>query len=88
MNNIELRNDLIDAGYDDTVLADGFDDALVGVSTDGAAVYDYEFMVTILVDRDKMDPDEAREYIDYKVLRAVQYYDPAPVIIRNLEDIV
>ena len=57
----DLQEKLFDAGYEDTVLADGFDEALIGITTDGAPVYNYTAMIAVLTDRYDMDQDEARE---------------------------
>lgn len=52
----------------------GFDDALIGwaerCGSGRVAVYDGEKMVAVLVERDGMDDDEAREYLSYNVLGA------------------
>lgn len=48
-----------------TVIANGFDDAFMGVDYEGRAVYDAEKMVDILVERDGMEYDEAREFLQF-----------------------
>lgn len=83
----DIRETLECAGYEDSVLVDGFDDAIVGVSTDGAVVYDYYLMVDVLMRRDKMTADAAAEYIDYNVIRACPYYDPSPIVIFDIESL-
>ena len=54
------------------LLADGFDTALVGITSgiNPVAVYDGNQMMTILVKRDKMSMDDAREHLDFNVLGA------------------
>ena len=56
------------------LLMDGFDEAFLGFSTrinePMLAVYSWEKMVSILVDRDEMDIEEAYEYIEFNVLGA------------------
>lgn len=52
--------------------ADGFDDAVLGVVFDNMnavprIAYSISKCVKILVDRDHMSPDEAREYFDFNV---------------------
>lgn len=52
------------------LLADGFDDALIGfagVNGEMVAVYDYDKIVDILIHRDEMEPEDAREYADFNV---------------------
>ena len=81
----DIRDTLRDAGYEDSVLIDGFDDAIVGVTTEGAVVYDYHLMIAIMVERDGVTTDEAAEYIDYNVIRACPYYDPSPIVMFGVE---
>lgn len=81
----DIREILECAGYEDSVLIDGFDDAIVGVTTEGAIVYDYYLMIAIMAERDKITTDEAAEYIDYNVIRACPYYDPSPIIMFGVE---
>lgn len=81
----DIREALECAGYEDSILIDGFDDAIVGVTMDGAVVYDYHLMIAIMTERDKISTDEAAEYIDYNVIRACPYYDPSPIIIYGVD---
>ena len=60
---------------DETVLLfDGFEAALLGVSTQFTkrplAIYDLEHMVNILVDRDGMSREEAEEFISFNTTGA------------------
>jgi hypothetical protein len=60
------------AEVDEEILfADGFEEALVGVSTQfnrgPVALYDWDKCVKILMERDKMDYDEAVEFMDFNV---------------------
>lgn len=54
------------------LLAHGFEDAFLGVSSCPGrpvlAVYDVEKCLDILVERDGMGPEEAREYFDFNVM--------------------
>ena len=77
------------AGYEDvTILADySYDDALVGVTEDNRAVYDYDKMVEWLVKTEGFTYDEAVEWIEYNTIRALAYEGPnAPVIMYRLEE--
>ena len=59
-----------------------YDDALIGVTEDDRAVYDYEKMVQWLVDTEEMTYEEAAEWIDYNTIRALPYMgEGAPVIM-------
>jgi hypothetical protein len=58
----------------EALLADGFEDALIGVvqrcGTNPLALYSYSKCVEILMDRDEMDYEGAVEYMGYNVLGA------------------
>ena len=58
-----------------------FNDAIIGVTTDDRAVYDYDLMVESLAKKDNISLDEAQEFIDYNTVRALPYMSNAPVII-------
>ena len=49
------------------IVWDGFDDAIIGIDTDGRIVYDTEKMESILIERDNMTQEEAIEYLDFNV---------------------
>lgn len=60
-------------------------DALVGVTEDGRAVYDFSKMVSWLVAKEGWFPDEAVEWIEYNTIRALEYAgDEAPIILYPL----
>lgn len=80
----EVERILLEKGYEGTMFLTGFsyDDALVGVTTDRRAVYDYERMVEWLVGEEGFEDDiEAMEWIDYNTLRAVPYFGSAAPVI-------
>jgi hypothetical protein len=57
---------------DQTLLADGFDDAIIGLDTSGdvyRVIYDRNKMVDILT-QDGMSLEEAMEHLDYNVFNA------------------
>ena len=53
------------------LLADGFDSALIGITSgiNPVAVYDINQMLTILVKREKMNVEDALEHLDFIVDR-------------------
>ncbi len=58
---------------EDRLLANGFEDAFLGVGRQfdqELSVYDYDKCLSILCDRDGMTFEEAVEYMDYNVLGA------------------
>ena len=78
---------LLEYGYEGVkyLVNESYDDALIGVSEDGRAVYDYEKMVDWLVDKYSWADDEAVEWIEYNTIRALPYFgDKAPIIMYPL----
>jgi hypothetical protein len=69
-----ILTDWIVSHNPDALLADGFEDAIVGVaercSRPTLVVYDAERCIEILVERDGMDPEEAREFFEFNTLGA------------------
>ena len=79
---------LLDAGYEDTkfFVNEGYDDALIGVTADGRAVYDFEKMVEWLIEKYNWSDEEAVEWIEYNTLRSLPYFGPgAPIIMYPIE---
>jgi hypothetical protein len=75
------------AGFDDVIIFEGYsyDDALVGVTEDGRAVYDYDKMVVWLVKTQGMTTEEAIEWIEYNTIGALPNAGPlGPVIMYSL----
>jgi DNA-binding XRE family transcriptional regulator len=55
----------------DLVTADGLDAAIIGTTSDGRRmIYSLELAVNVLVKRDGMDQDEAREYLMFNSVGA------------------
>ena len=78
---------LIEAGYDDVMTFTGYtyDDALVGVTEDNRAVYDYDKMVAWLMEKEGWSMEDAAEWIEYNTIRALDYAGPeAPVVMTML----
>ena len=80
----EVEKILLKNGYEGVMfLTDySYDGALVGVTTDKRAVYNYDAMVSWLVEQEDFEDDiEAMEWIDYNTIRAIPYFgSTAPVI--------
>ena len=78
----------MDAGYDDTIIFSDYDydSALIGVTTDGRAVYDFDLMISWLIESEGFSYDEAIEWIDYNTIRALPYGGPnGPIVMYVLE---
>jgi diphthamide biosynthesis methyltransferase len=75
------------AGYEDVVIFENYsyDDALIGVTEDGLAVYDFDKMVTWLVEKEGIEPLEAIEWIECNTIPALAYAgDDGPLIMYSL----
>ena len=79
---------LLDYGYDDVPVFTGedYDEALIGVTTDNRAVYEFEKMVECLMNRYGWSDIDAIEWIEYNTIRAIPYFgEKAPIIMYSLE---
>lgn len=82
---------IISAGFEDVVYLTNYsyDDALIGISHDNRAIYDYDKMVAWLMREASLTTLEAIEWIDYNTIRALPYMGPnAPIIMYSLEELV
>jgi len=67
--------------------ADGFNNAILGVCTHFShevVIYDYEKCVSILMNRDGMTDEDAREHMEYNVCGA-WVGENTPVFLREFE---
>ena len=76
----EEKKDLLYQLSPDVIVADGFEDALIGVGQQfnkAMAVYDRQKCIEILMERDGMSDEEAVEFFEYNVTGAwVGEYTP------------
>ena len=80
---------LLDNGYEGIKYLTNYsyDTALIGVTHDDRAVYDYEKMVRWLVEEEDFTTEEAAEWIDYNTIRALPYMgSDGPVILFTFLD--
>lgn len=78
---------IADAGYEDVVILKDFDydDALIGVTEDGRAVYDFDLMVSWLMDTEGWEEIDAIEWVEYNTLRALPYMGrEAPIVMHRV----
>lgn len=78
---------LLEYGYEGIkYLTDySYDDALIGVTEDGRAVYDFGLMIEWLMHKYDWSETEAIEWIEYNTLRALPYFGAdAPIIMYGL----
>ena len=79
---------LLEFGCEDTVYLSNYsyDDALVGVSEDGRAIYDYYKMVDWLMKEEGWSEIDAIEWVEYNTMRAIPYMGPkAPIIMYPID---
>ena len=83
-----LAQILADAGYEEVLLFENYsyEDAFIGVSEEGRAVYDYSKMIDWLMEKEGFSYEEAVEWIDYNTIRACGYYEGAPIILYKVDE--
>lgn len=88
VNNMNAEERILNAGYENVVylINYSYDDALIGISEDNRAIYDFNKMVEWLVFNKGFEPTEAIEWIEYNTIRALPYMgDKAPIIMYPIE---
>lgn len=78
--NLQLRAEL----PEDAIVFDNmsYDGSIVGVTTDGRVVYDYDKMVEELMEDEQFSYEEAADWIDYNTIRALPYAgENGPIIM-------
>jgi hypothetical protein len=73
---------------DDAVVFDNhaYDNSIIGVSTDGRVIYDFDTMVQELMEDEGWTVEESIEWIEYNTIRALSYLGPnAPIICEGLQ---
>ncbi len=81
---------LLENGYEGTkyLKSYSYDTALIGVSDDGRAVYDYDLMVDWLMKEENFTEEEAMEWIDYNTLRALPYMgEDGPIVLHRFWEV-
>ena len=64
---IEELKETIAEHNPEALFADGFDNAMLGYSTDCRVIYSVDQIVETLVERDGMTPDEAIEFFNFNI---------------------
>ena len=78
---------LLEYGYEGVkyLVDESYDDALIGVSEDGRAIYDFGLMIEWLMGKYEWSDTEAIEWIECNTLRALPYMgEGAPIIMYGL----
>ena len=80
-------NDYLNELGEDILLMDGFDEACIGISQrinePMLAVYSYDKMVDVVMDKSGMDENEAIEFIDFNCVGA-WIGERTPIIVRSV----
>ena len=78
---------LLEYGYEGVkfLVNESYDDALIGVSDDNRAIYDFSLMIEWLMTKYGWSDIEAIEWIEANTLRALPYMgEDAPIIMYGL----
>ena len=85
---MDAETRLLNNGFEGVIYLTNYsyDTALVGVTEDNRAVYDFNKMVEWLLETEDFDnPVDAIEWIEYNTIRALPYMGPdAPIIMYPL----
>ena len=79
---------ILNAGFENVnyLVNYSYDDALIGISEDNRAIYDYNKMIDWLMKKESLSEEEAIEWINYNTIRALPYMgDKAPIIMYPIE---
>ena len=73
--------------HDPVVVFDNldYDSALIGITEDNRAVYDYDLMIKYLMDTQGWDETESIEWIEYNTLRALPYVQGSPIVMYRFD---
>lgn len=85
---MDAKERILEAGYEDVVVFSNYsyDDALIGISEDNRAIYDYNKMVEWLITEEEFTEEEAVDWINYNTIRALPYMgSQAPIVMYPIE---
>lgn len=64
-----------------------FDNSIIGFTTDGRVVYDYDKMVQELMNDECISDQDAIDWIEYNTIRAIPYAgEMAPIIMFTFKE--
>lgn len=61
-----------------------YDEAIIGISSDGRVAYDYDKLVEIIVKEWDCSPEDAIDHIEYNIIRSLPYFENSPIIVSTL----
>ena len=84
----ELKDLLNELEYTDTDVIENpsYLNAIIGIMDEGALCYSYEKMIEYLMEEDKMEQEDAMEFINYNTIRALPYASSMgvrPIVVYN-----
>ena len=84
-NKMGIREELVErSGNEEMLFADGYDDAIIGYTDGGVAVYSIESIIMIMVTKEEMTHEDALDHFYYNVSGAyVGEY--TPIFVHDLE---
>ena len=83
----KISERLAACGYEDVVVFSHYEDAIIGVTSDNRAVYDFDQMVNWLCITYGFTEEDAVEWIEYNAVRALPYAgENAPIVMYRLLD--
>lgn len=82
------RHRLALAGYEQSIVLSNpsYDSAIVGVSTDGRVIYDYDLMVADFMHAYHCSYEDAVDFIEYNTIRSLPYIPNGPIVLHRLEE--
>ena len=87
---MDIREQICDLGCENAIVFDdpSYDSAIIGLTSTGQIVYNYDLMVESLVTHDGMTVEEAIDFISYNTERSLGYmYDEnKPIIMYPLDE--
>ena len=71
----ELKDLLNELEYRNTVVLENPSclNAIIGITDEGALCYSYEKMIECLMEEDKMEYEDAMEFVDYNTIKVLPY---------------
>jgi|APSaa5957512535_1039671.scaffolds.fasta_scaffold188302_2 hypothetical protein len=69
----------------ESIIADGFDDAIIGLSWDSKVVYDANKCIEILIGEDEITYDDAIEFLEFNTFSAY-VGENTPIFIYPMND--
>lgn len=85
---MSVNQKLRDILPEDAIVFDNmsYDGSIVGVTTDGRVVYDYDMMVEELMKDEQCSYEEAADWIDYNTIRSLPYAsENGPIIMFSIQ---